>query len=269
MMKKVIFSLFLFIGILFIASSCTDEINDPIFNVEEFMPMSVNNYWVYNVNSSANGMSRDSLFISGTTNVNGFDYFDFDASVASTGLATQLYAQNLHRKSVNEHLIYGSINLGDFFDNFFDLDIAFDDVVLLDETAAIGTVLATQSETIMQTIDGIPLTIAYSLNNTLQNISSGLTVNSVTFNEIIETEITLNLKITAQVTVGGVTLPITVLSPQDVMVMKNSYANEVGLIKSITVFSYELQTFPGVTYPFPSIGNENSIQEIIRFDVNN
>ncbi len=268
-MKKVIFSLFLFIGVLFIASSCTDEINDPIYNVEEFMPMSVDNFWVYDVNSSANGMSRDSLFISGITNANGFDYFDFDASAASTGLATQLYAQNLHRKSANEHLIYGSINLGDFFDNFFDLNIAFDDVVLLDETAAIGTVLGTQSESITEIIDGIPLTISYSLNNTLKNISSSLTVNSVTFDDIIETEIALNLKITAQVTVGGITLPITVLSPQDVMVMKNSYANEVGLIKSATMISYQLEPLPGVTYPFPSSGNENSIQEIIRFDVNN
>ncbi|PHR74537.1 MAG: hypothetical protein COA67_00210 [Lutibacter sp.] len=269
-MRKVAYSLIVFASMLFIVSSCNEsEIDLETNELQEFMPMAVSNYWVYDANSSLNGMSQDSLYISGTTNTNGFNYFDFDASAASTGLATQLYAQNLHRKSNADHLIYGSINLGDLFNDIFDFEIVLNDVVLLNETAAVGTVLATQSDTASQTLDGIPLTIDYTLQNTLNNRTSSLTVNSETFSDIIETEITLNIKITAQVTVAGVTLPITVLEPQDVLVMINSYANEVGLIKSITEISYELVTLPGITYPFPSSGSETSIQEIIRYNVNN
>jgi hypothetical protein len=269
-MKKAIYSFILFTSIFFIITSCEENAIDiSTDETNEYMPFAVSNYWVYDVESSVNGVSQDSLYISGTTNANGFNYIDFDASATSTGLATQLYAQNLHRKSADDHLIYGSINLGDLFNAIFDFEIEFNDVVLLNETATSGTILATQSDTVSQTIDGIPLTIDYKLTNILSNRINSLTVKSETFSDIIETQITLNIKITAQVTVAGITLPITVLNPQDVLTLNNSYANEVGLIKSNAVISYELETLPGITYPFPSSGSENSVQEIIRYEVNN
>ncbi len=270
-MKNTLYSLIIFATMLFIVASCDDAGIDRTPNevTHDYMPFAVANYWVYDVNSSIDGMSQDSLYISGISNTNGYDYFDFDTSVTSTSLAPQLYAQNLHRKLDGNHYTYGSINLGSLFNDVFNFEILLDDIILVSESAPIGTVLATQSNSVSQTLGGIPLTINYTLENTLNNIASTLTVNSEIFTDIIETEITLNVTITANVTVAGITLPITVLSPQNVLVMTNSYADQVGLIHSNTEISYELEAIPGITYPFPSSASENSVQEIIRYNVNN
>ncbi len=251
--------------------SCDDNVadNPPIEPTIEYMPYAVSNYWVYDVESSVNGTSKDSLYISSTVSANNSSYFKFGASDTSTGFATQLYANNLHRKDAENHFIFGEIDLGALLGDQFDLNITLDDEILLSETAQIGTVLAEQSNSITQTFNNIPLQIDYTFKNELKNTLSMLNVNNEEYSDIIQTEITLNVKIVAIIDVLGIQIPYTVLQPQDVIVMTNSYANEVGLIKSDVEFSYQMDEIQGVTLPFPSSSSETMVQEITNYEVNN
>lgn len=261
--------LFIFLLPLLTIVSCNDNGIEPVEEVVNYTPYAVSNYWTYDVESSLNGTSIDSLYISETVQTNSNTYFNFDASATSTGLTTQLYAQNLHRKENDNHLIYGTINIGDLVGNLVDLEIELNDEILLSETATTGTVLATQTNSITQVVNNIPLTIDYTFNNTLTNRLENLTINTTNYTDILQTELTLNLKIVALVDVLGIQVPFTVLQPQDVLVMENSYANEIGLIQSESTISYQLESIPGITFPFPSSNSETIVQNIRSFNINN
>ena len=66
----------------------------------------------------------------------------------------------------------------------------------------------------------------------------------------------LNLKITTTQTIGGFPVTVTVLSPQDVVTSTQYYAKGIGMVHTNTNITYQLQEFPGVTFPFPSSGSQ-------------
>ena len=66
-----------------------------------------------------------------------------------------------------------------------------------------------------------------------------MNVNEFEYNDIIQTEIKLNLSVSAVFDLG---IPITqsILNTQDVLVINNYYAKDVGLIKSVAIQEFTL-----------------------------
>jgi hypothetical protein len=74
----------------------------------------------------------------------------------------------------------------------------------------------------------------------------------------------LNLTLTTQITVGNVTIPVTILASQDVLISDNTFSENIGLTYSGVSVNYQLEDLGsfGITLPFPESGSNNSSQSL-------
>jgi hypothetical protein len=241
--------------------------NTPTF--ENFLPLTIANFWRYDVNTTDDqgtppSTSTDEITTTGTTTIGTLTYFTHEANADATGTMTGLLTQNVVRNDAGKYHMDGElvIPLGQLGGD--DVVITLNDALFLDESASDGAILSTQSGTITQTIQTLPMTIEYTLETVQQEALSSHMVagDAIIYNDILKSQIILRLSVATEI--AG--FPITVLAEQDVLTIDNFYANAIGLVDSDSVFTYTLNTLP-VDIGIPDTVTTTTTQELTDYTV--
>lgn len=260
--------------LLIFLTSCNSDSNDTpsegVILPTLFLPLTNNNYWTYDVDNDINNagpLTRDSLYVSNDTLINGSTY----KKIKTLGIPTGFFSTSLRNNAVKidgtKLLLSGNFNLN--FGLTSPISIGLDNFIFFKENAPTGEILSSTSGTLNQTIQNIPLTIDY----TLKSVANGslpiyILPNGDDYTGVKKTKIILNLKITTTQTVSGITVPITLMNAQDVIVSTQYYSGNTGMIFANTVFNYQLNSIPNVTLPIPSSGNQTQEEYLKTFVAN-
>lgn len=267
---KVTQCLILFFSSLII--SCSSDDNNTSNSSYNYYPLIINNTWTYDVvtddNTNPPTSTVDVITVDETTTINTNDYYGMSSSAGSSGTMTQLFDQNYFRSEAGVFYTDGNFTLP--LSNFGGTDIVIDlsEAKLIDESQANGTILESQSGTTAQSIGGFDLDIEYTFKTIQRETISNHTVETVVYDNIIKSDIILSLKVTTTVNIG-VPIVVTLLDTQDVLSIKNYYADGIGLIDSNAIFTYQLEDLSAlpVTIPIPETATITTIQKITAYTV--
>jgi len=187
------------------------------------------------------------------------------ASAGSTGIMSSLLDQNNYRSEdgityMNGDFTFPLSQIG----GGSDIVIVLDDAKIIDQNVASGTVMTVENGTTNQNIGGIDLAITYALSTVQRETLTTHTVNGQTYDNVVVSDIIIS----ATATTTGIA--ITILPAQDIYVIKNYYAEGIGLIDSNATFSYtlaDLSALP-ITIPIPSSGTAVTTQQITAYTIN-
>jgi hypothetical protein len=230
-------SLFLF--------NCSDdsddsEINNQIQFSGEFLPLSIDNQWDYDVENTNNNTnettnSQDVLKVE-SENASGFSLSVNDNGVANGTMSGILTTGDL---SLTETTLVSNGTIGLPIDGF-DFNIVLDNALLYNTEAPNGELLYTQSGTFTQDFQGYPITINYSLFSTqLENLEN-MEVLGVNYDTVTSANISLELSVSTEVSVFGLTQTISLLDTQNVLSVDAFYAKDIGLITANANIGYSL-----------------------------
>ena len=267
---KVTQCLILFFSSLII--SCSSDDNNTSNSSYNYYPLIINNTWTYDVvtddNTNPPTSTVDVITVDETTTINTNDYYGMSSSAGSSGTMTQLFDQNYFRSEAGVFYTDGNFTLP--LSNFGGTDIVIDlsEAKLINESQANDTILESQSGTTAQSIGGFDLDIEYTFKTIQRETISNHTVETVVYDNIIKSDIILSLKVTTTVNIG-VPIVVTLLDTQDVLSIKNYYADGIGLIDSNAIFTYQLEDLSAlpVTIPIPETATITTIQKITAYTV--
>lgn len=236
-MKKIIY-LFLTSFVLFSCSNDNDDNssdNQVIFN----LPMTIGNYWVYDVDAEGT-ITTDSLFISKDTLIGVTTYKKFETE---NNLATGFYSSSLKNNGVrsfdNKLLLTGELSLGNG-QLPINLDLSLVDFIIFKSNAANTTTLSTKTGVINETVNGYPLTINYTLKSIAgENLTQFTSPNNEVYTDVKAMKIILN--VTVSTTLSGITIPV--ISNQDILTSTQYVADEIGVVHTNTVITYTISQF--------------------------
>ena len=265
--------------ILFIATtiiSCSDDDTfipptpSHVATNYNLLPLTVNNSWTYDVNTDTGTPpvtnSTDIITADGTVIIDSKEYTDMSMSAGSTGIMSTMLDQNNLRNESGITYMNGNFNFPLSQLGGSDIIIVLDDTKIIDQNVADGTTLSTINGTTNQTIATFDLAITYTLTTIQREELTSHTVNSETYNNVIASDIIISATVTTNV--GG--LNFTLLPQQDVYVIKNYYADGIGLIDSNANFTYNLADLSAlpVTIPIPETATVITTQQITAHTIN-
>jgi len=229
------------------------------------LPLTVGNNWTYDVSTDTGTppatTSTDVITADGTVMIDSKEYTDMSMSVGSTGTMSTLLDQNNYRSDAGITYMNGDFTFPLSQLGGSDIVILLDDAKMIDQNVAPGTEMSVENGTTNQTVGGIDLDITYTLRTVQQETLANHTVDGQTFDNVVVSDIIIRATAT---TVG---IPLTILPSQDIYVIKNYYADGIGLIDSNATFSYELVDI-GQTLPIPLTGSAITTQQITTYTVN-
>jgi len=255
-----------------------DDTDDTVFNyAPSHLPLSAGNYWTYDVEitdpqTSTVTQSRDSLYVNTLTTINNLTYTDLDASATSSAFMTTFFAQNYIRTENEKLHVQGTfdLDLSSLGGNVHTIDI--NDAVFLDPNANVDTQLYSDSGSITDpvTINGqnVTLTIDYTVKTVQKESLATMDVNGVTFNDISKSNLIISAKIDAQLSVGGFPVTVNVAPLQDINIVENYYAYNIGLIQSDNTFNIDLNPTVANQLGIPTNINAPSNQKIDTYVIN-
>jgi|GEM_PF-2490308 len=235
-----------------------DTTDDDVDAVGLSFPLAEGNYWTYN-NVDQMGTTRDSLYVSSMNMGNGDATAQMDAKQPSNGFMVTLLAESTVATNETQLKVTGSI--GAPVDGFPNIVIPFSDMILYDYNVdSVDAVLSTTTGVLEETVEGIPLEITYVVSTRHKALAIGDDLINGAATYYPETEVVLNLEITAQIEVGGFVIPVPILTPQDVLVANNRYEQRVGLTLSTVSINYELEDLSafGIDLPFPASDSQTA-----------
>ncbi len=257
-----------YFGIVFMiisVATCSNTDNDDNPVIEgNYFPLTIDNYWNYNVTNSNLDLNqtqntRDSLYVSTANN----NTFELTVNGIATGIMNTILTQMDLTRTSGSLKGTGSITFP--FEGLDDLQIAVNDAVFYNLNAAVDEILSTAEGVLEQNLDGLPITTEYTLKTIQGTTSPSLFLNSVNYDDVIESSIVLELTITTQVEViPGNFVDVLILDTQDVLNIKNHYAKDIGLVRSEADISYSLEDFSqiGITLPVAGSLNATSVQAL-------
>jgi hypothetical protein len=268
-MKKLILP-FAIVSLLFTSCSGDDSPgtnNDNNSPTADFLPLSVNNHWVYDVNNQTAADGQDYLYISGTEIIGGIVYDKFTTQNAPLGFYSSSLYNNKMRQDGDKLLVTGQTQFA--FAEGVPLDINVTDFVIFKEHAANGQLLGTTSGTINQTVEEYNMQINYVLTTTAKGDVATYTIGGHTYNDVKKVETVLNLTISSPVTVGGVQSNVTVMPAQNVIVSTQYYAKEIGVVHVETDINYSLSPFAqNLPLPVPASFSDHQEEVLHTYNVN-
>lgn len=252
--------------------SCGEDDTPPsINNTAAYFPLSSNSSWSY-TNESENQNNQDNMFVVGTQQENGVQYTNLDTQELNPGgFMVGLLTQNLVRNDSGKLIVNGTLG-GVPIEGFPDISITLNNAVLFDPNTLNGTQLNIITGSFEETIMELPIIIEYTSITTQEQILSSYTTNTQTYTDVIQSNIVLNLEISTQVQVGGTTLSLPILSSQDVLVVENYYAANIGLVFSKETVDYTLEDLsgiPGLEIPLPEQNTSVSTATLTSFEIGN
>ena len=258
----------LFLAMLPLVFSCNSSDDSDIQqepNVSSF-PLTAGTYWTYN-NTNDQGPSRDSLYVVAPGSTTGENYTALNAPDPINGFMTTMFSNGELRATADLKLYYRG-ELSAPIEGIPDIVIPIEDLILYDmlgDTGELGAV----SGMIETVVNEVPLVIDYTITSNQLSVIIGDDFENGISTYSPETELVVNLSITAQIEIGGITIPVPVLAPQDVLVATNNYTQRIGLTDSVVEVNYELEDLSGfgITLPFPPMGSSTSTQLLDTYEI--
>ena len=269
-------SLFMSAITLFLTVSCssddstdnTGNQNNPAPTSYNLLPLKINNSWTYDVsqNDGTNTTTNeDVITVEGTTTINTKSYHDMKMSNGSLGSMSAMLDRNYFRTNTGVYYMQGNFELPLSQLGGTDISIELNDVELINQSKASGTILSTLPGTLSQTIQGIPLSINYTLKTIQKDNLATHNVKGTPYNNVVQANIVVTASVSA--TIQGIN--INLISNQDIYIIQNYYADGIGLIDSDATFKYDLNDIPipGFTLPIPDSRTVTTAQDIKTYTV--
>ncbi|MEC4005119.1 hypothetical protein OX283_010650 [Flavobacterium sp. SUN052] len=253
---------------LILLNSCSSSSDDSGVDnspATTFLPLTNGNYWVYNVDN-AGTINRDSLYISNDTIINAVTYKKMKTLATPTGFFSTTLRNNGVKIDASKLQMTGNFTVN--FGLSAPIELALTDFIFFKENATTNDVLSTTSGTLNQTVSGYPLTIDYTLKTVADGSLATFLSDGTTYTDVKKTKVILNLKITTTQTISGITVPITIMNPQDVVTSTQYYSKNIGMVYANTLINYQLNSIPGVTLPIPSSGTQTQEEFLAVYHIN-
>lgn len=254
-------------GIL-VSCSSDDDNNSETNTTDNFFPLVVNNSWNYENTLSTPGqddlVSIETLSITNTSENDGNTVYELETdNPAGSSPVTLALSQGVLYKNNNSLLYTGQFGLGltDFPEVTFDVE----DVAIYDTSASLNTELFSQDGLIEQEFQGIPISINYTLSSVMGDSFSSFDSNGVTYDNVISSQLIINLEVTASIT-DPLPLNIPILQSQDAVVVTNYFADGVGLIQSETDTNLVFEDIPIPDFTLEDI-SLNTFQVLTDYSV--
>jgi hypothetical protein len=269
---------------LIVSCSSSDDSGDPAEPiVGNYYPSDANNTWIYNVeNSSADDPTLNATGVDLVTVSASGNPFTIDVNSDTTptnGLMNGILNSGALSRSASALGLNGFIDLPAELAILSSSSLNLTNFVLYDLNASTNQQLSVIDDVIVDTIDlngsMIPISAVYRITSTKRNDLNSLTVDSDVFNNVISSEITVNLTVTATIDIAGSSTTVTVINNQDVLTITNFFSEDIGLIQSEATQSYTLDpafvnllAVVNVTLDFPTSLTVDNVQELDAFTVN-
>ena len=250
--------------------SCGDDDTTPnTNNTAAYFPLNLNSSWSY-TNESEDQISQDNMFVVGTQQDNGVQYTNLDTQELNPGgFMVGLLTQNLVRKETGKLIVNGALG-GVPVEGFPDISIPLNNAVLFDPNAQPGSQLNFVSGTLEETIMELPLIIQYASTTTQEETLTSYSTDSETFTDVIHSSIILNIEISIEIPAINQLIPILVA--QDVLVIDNYYAANIGLVFSQETLDYsfvDLENNPFLEIDLPEQNTSISTATLTSFEIGN
>jgi hypothetical protein len=129
----------------------------------------------------------------------------------------------------------------------------------------VGRELYSTTGSTTQTVQGFDLDINYEVTTVQQADIAQMTVEGMSYTEVIHSQLIINASITTAV----FTQQVPLLTPQDVIVIDNYWAKDIGLIKSENQLDYMLEDFSSLgVLPVPQSAQILTVQSLTGFTLN-
>lgn len=259
MIKKVLFALLL-VSII----SCDSSDDERTNNNFSYLPLAVNNSWDYEI-ATGTDTSSETLTVS---SVSGNEYTCTSNPTSAVGFMTRILTSGDLKAESGKLIGNGAIDFGIQGLNNFNVTIT--DGTLYDQNASPRTELYVTNGSTTQTVQTFDLDITYEAKTVQQASVAQMTVEGVTYTDVIHSQLIINVAITTDVTLAGFTQQAPLLAPQDVIVIDNYWARDVGLIKSDNQLDYMLEDFSSFvgSLPVPQSASILTEQNLTGFTVN-
>ncbi|MGB5980637.1 MAG: chorismate synthase [Nonlabens sp.] len=249
----------LFCAFLLILSSCSSD--DSNGSNDIYFPLEVGNEWEYSVTTDGNTFI-DVLRVASVTG----ETYQMEVEPALPAAIMSSVLSNATLQQDGGRLIgTGSLTFDLFgLDN---LDFTVTDAALYDQNESQGTTLTSVDGSLTRPIQGFDLVIDYTATTVQQESLENLSVGGVVYSNIIHSQLIINVEIGTTASFGGFDIPVVIMPAQDVFVIDNYWAQDVGLVRSTNNFSYTLSDFSsfGVALPFPQTADILTVQELDEF----
>ena len=247
---------------LFMISCSDDEGSTNNTSSGDYLPLESGKYWVYETESpSQNG--RDSLYTDSAQPL-GSSYTTFRTGMPATGFYSGSMADNMVRKSEDKLLITGTTSLNFSADLPFSIEL--EDFIMFKENANNNQVVGSLEGILQQQIEGFNVDFDYGMTTKAKESLETYTVDGRTYTDVKVMELTLNLKISSNV--QG--FDVTIMPAQNVMVSRQYYAKEIGVVHVVTDINYNLSDLSsfGIELPIPQSGSEHQEEVLVRYNEN-
>lgn len=251
--------------LLFLASitliACTDDDNGTTRSTNDFsyLPLAMDNTWDYDV-ATGTDLFNDNLEI---TSVNGASYEMTATPDPANGLMSGVLSSGTLTATSGKLISNGNLDFS--FQGLGSYSIPVANGVLYDQNALANEELFNTSGSFQEAIDGFNLDINYTAKTVHIGTVPSITVPAGTFTNVLHSQLIINVSISSQAIVS-----ITLLQPQNVIVVNNYWAQDVGLIKSDNQLNYALEDFSsfGITLPIPQSANILTTQDLTAYTLN-
>lgn len=230
----------------------------------QYFPLQIANSWIYDVDTEG-VVVTDVLEVTSNTGTS----FELTATPAvANALMTGVLSNGTLTAENGKLSGSGSLNFG--FQGIDNLDIEVNNAALYDQNAAVNTTLSTTTGSASQTAQGVTLEINYTATTVQQADVSSMMVNGVTYSDVIHSQLIVNASIVSPITVAGFTTNISIMPAQNVFVVDNYWAKDIGLIQSDSQFSYQLADLSAlpVALPIPTSQEILTVQTLTSYMVN-
>lgn len=230
----------------------------------QYFPLTVSNSWDYDVSTGTN-TSSETLTVATVT---GSEYTLTSNPSTPTGFMSQILTGGDLKAESGKLIGNGVIGLNLQGLNNFNVPIT--NGVLYDQNASANSELFSTQGTNTQTIQTYDLDFNYVVKTVQQSSISQMMVNGTTYQDVIHSQLIVNLSILTEITIAGFTQQVPVLEPQDAIVVDNYWAKDIGLIRSDYELNYTLEDFSalGISLPVPQSANIESEQTLTGHTVN-
>lgn len=240
---------------LFISScSNSDDSNDnnssqPIAG--NYFPSTTGDLWTYDVEGTNSNDSNldftETDFISVATSAgNDFTLIANNNNSPATGTMNAILVNGTLTKDDSTLKFSGDLELPSEFSDFSNTTISLQDVLIYDLNASNNSALSEVTGSFTQdlALEGnvLPLTVSYTLTTKKISNLNSLTVDGEVFSNVFKGELNISMNVVTTIDLLGLGNPVDydVLASQDVLTIENYFAKDVGLIKSESYITYQL-----------------------------
>jgi hypothetical protein len=229
-----------------------------------YFPLAVANNWDYDIVTGTD-TSSESLSVASVT---GNEYTLTANPTTPVGFMTRILSSGALQAVSGKLIGNGTIDFG--LQGLNNFTVTITNGTLYDQNASAGTELYSTTGSTAQTVQNFDLDINYEVTTIQQAAVAQMTVEGMSYTEVIHSQLIINASITTDLSIAGFTQQVPLLQSQDVVVIDNYWAKDIGLIKSENQLDYMLEDFSslGVALPVPQSAQILTVQSLTGYTVN-